>query len=434
RGGDVGETRWKLDVRLDLQARGKQAASGFPIERPTTLYEATPVAAWIEVPISSATRLKIGEQVVRWSRMDLLPASDVLARVDLSSASIVDPSLSQLPTPTARFDATLSDAFDATIAWSVVSLPHRVDLFGSSWALVGPGLLDIAGATRGTIDRLANSLDSATFLRVQQALLETDTTSPSFFSGNFGDVAARLRWRTGGVDVTLSYGNAASKLPQLDIDPALAAVATRGDLESALQLVSALDQGRRLIAARYPRFHQVALDFEGTAGPFTLSWELGASPSRPLWLLDDSAFPQQANRPVLQASGRAQWIHDEGLSLVAEIGAMEAISSSSDLDAERGHPLVVFGPSHALVVGMLSAHWAPSRSQAFDVGVVATSSGPSLAVTPRWEWTLDDHWSCGAFGGFFPDVRGAPSGPFDVRVADWLVGRDFVEAFVRVRR
>lgn len=392
--------RYRLDVRLDLETRAKDG-----LKRPTYLYDVVPLAAYVNVPIGEKLRLRIGEQVVSWGRMDLASAADVLDRRDLRMP--LEPT--HLPTPTIRAD--WHGPIDLSLAWSVVSVPHRLDLAGTSWSVLNPGMLHTV-AGRDTLQRIATSTDASTFVRVQDAFLRATSATPRI---DGGDLAARAT--AGGFAFT--YGYARTKLPIVAVDQALVDLITRGDLPSALALVRALDEGRPLVTTDYPRVHQFALDFEGVAGPFVLSWELGFSPSRPLYVLDRNRIPGRADTPLAQAGVRAQYTSGETFAWITEVDYFVATKTNDYLLFRR-----------AMLAASTLVRDVLKRKHAVEGGALFTTSGPSLALTARYGYELSDAWTVGLGGTFFPRLREARS---TITLADVQVGRDFLEVFARAR-
>lgn len=408
--------RYRLDVRLDLEARAKRG-----LERPTYLYDAIPLTAFVDVPVGEKVRLKVGEQMVSWGKMDLASAADVLDRRDLRAGPVVDAAWTRLPTPTIRAD--YHGRIDLSLAWSVISRPHRFELAGSSWSVLGPGLLGSVNG-RDTLQRIATSTDASTFIRVQDAFLQASTSTPRL---DGGDLATRATAHLGGADLALTYGYARTKLPIITFDQSLIDVVAQGDLPSALSLVRALEEGRPLVRTSYPRVHQLALDLEGAAGPLVLSWELGFSPNRPLYVLDANGIPARADTGLGQAGVRAQYTRGETFALVGEVDYFVATRSPGR------DPYLVLGPRRSLLAAVLSFREVLRRKHTIEGAALFTTSGSSLALSARYGYELSDTWTLGFGGALFPGVGGA-SRPKEITVADVQVGRDFVEVFVRARR
>lgn len=424
RGGSPSSLRYALDVRLDLEARAKKGDATL-LDRGTYLYDAVPLAAWVDAPIGERVRVRVGEQILSWGRLDLFSAADVLERRDLRVGPVIDPSWTRLPTPTVKLDATLG-AFDLSLAWGVVSLPHRFEIAGSSWALLGPGVLTGYDA-RTALNRVAASTDASTFVRVQDALVQATGPAPRL---DGGDLAARATAHLGGADLAFTYGFVHTKLPAVTLDSSLRDVLlTGGSLASEIALGTALNQGRSLLTTDYPRYHQFALDLEGTAGPLVLSWELGASTARPLYVSDPSGIPVPSDTPVVQGGLRAQYLRagegDDGLYFSAEIDGLAATRRSEV-------PWVLLGRRGAILAVLASARKVVRR-HVVELGGLFTTSGPSLLVSGRYGYEISEGWTIGGGAMFFPRLREA-----DVRdgltLADVQVGRDYVELFARWRR
>jgi len=414
--GETSSVRYRLEVRLDLEARAKKG-----LTRDAYLYDAVPLAAYLDVPLGEKVRVKVGEQIVTWGRMDLASASDVLDRRDLRAGPTVDPSWTRLSTPTIRADWHASKTFDFTLAWSVVSRPHRFELAGSSWSLLGPGVIGSVNGRDG-LNRAASATDASTFMRVQDAFIQGSSAQPRI---DGGDVATRAVAHVGGADLAFTYGYARTKLPVVRIHPALINLLTVGNLSSVTEFARALDAGERLVDTHYPRVHQFALDLEGTAGPFVLSWELGFSPRRPLYVNDPSGIPGARNTGLAQTGVRAQYTRGETFAIVAEADYFIATES-----APAGYFLL--GPRRSLLAGMLVIRDTIAKKHLVEGAALVTSSGPSLLLSARYGYELSDTFTVGLGGTFFPRLRSARAG--ETTVADVQVGRDFFELFIRARR
>jgi len=418
-GGSFTGLRYALEVRLDLQARAKKGESG--LDRAVYLYEAIPTSAYFEAPLGERLRFRIGEQVVAWGRMDLASAADVLERRDLREGPTTDPTGLRLPTPTVRVDAHLSSQLDATLAWTVVAMPHRYDVLGTSWAFFGPGVLGRAGPSRAYLDMLARSLDATTFIRLQDAIV-TATTPEARLDG--GEIGARLNAHVGGVDLGLTYGWVRSKVPILEPSQVLRDLPLLSPFVVGIELMKALANGTPLVTTSYPRYHQLALDLEGTAGPFTISWELGYTPSRPLFVDDPSGFPRREDAGLVQAGLRAQWTRGEEIAASLEIEGIEATKAGD---------WIVLGRKRTILAMLATLRGVVARKHVLEGAVVATSSGPSVALVPRYGYEATDAWTFGLSGAFFPKLRdSSPSDP--LTLADVQVGRDMVEVYARFRK
>ncbi len=427
-GGTPSTLRYRLDVRLDVEARAKKGMT-----RDAWLYDAVPLAAYVDVPIGERVRVKVGEQIVTWGRMDLFSAADVLDRRDFRAGPAVDPTWSRLPTPTVRVDVHVCRCLDLTLAWSVISRPHRFEILGSSWAILGPGVLSSPSTVgaRDVLGRVAGATDASTFMRVQDSFVQSTSATPKpFGNGGGGDLAARAVAHVGRADVGLTYGWVRAKVPVLTPHVALADVLTTGNASQvggALSLLSALDAGEPLLVTEYPRYHQLALDFEGTIGAFTLGWELGFSPRRPLYVPDATGIPRRADSGLAQAGIRAQWLHGETFAATLEVDAMTATRAPPD-----GTRYLFLGARRTLLAALLGLRKQLGH-HVLEGGALVTTSGPSVMVSARYGYELSDAWTVGTGAAWFPRVADA-GGRMTPTLADVQVGRDYVEVFARYRR
>jgi hypothetical protein len=391
--------KWELGVRFDaLMHTPKEIANA------AYQFEARPWESYVDVAAYSRLRFKIGEQIISWGRLDLGSAADVLSPYDLREGPAIDIDALRIPTPSVLATWFPVDAFQLDVAYTPFFTPDLFDVAGTNYAVLGPnapiGLTPLFA-------KLKQQLDPSSLVLLSDQL--AGVNAPSARPDN-GEVGARATWRAGPYDLAVTYGFVRSKLPALQLAPGLAqlltANGTAAELGAASTVQGELAAGTPLVVARYDRYHQVALDLEGTAGSFTIAGEAGLSPSRTLLARDPATgLPVPASSGLAQTGLKATYVHGESLTVSAE-GSVFATTSLPPAGT-GGQPLTyfVFGSSRRLVLGLLAAHDAIGRHQ-LDLALLGTSSGPSLSVIPRYGYKLVEPLIVGLGAAFFGGPRG----------------------------
>ncbi len=406
---------YTIGVRFDALSRTARADGHFVDGAHT--FEARPWEAWVDVALADRLRLRVGNQMIAWGKLDVASAADVLGALDLREGPAVEPEALRIPTPSLRATYAPGERFVFEVAYTPFFTPHRFDVAGTNWALVGPSA---PAAARATVTRLRGSLDATSFARVQGDLLALGAPSAR---PDAGEVGAHATWHAGPADVDLTYGWVRSKVPALELDPALPG-ALAGDLASLAALQRDVAAGAPLVAARYDRYHQLALDTELAAGPVTLAFEVGYTPSRPLAWLDATGLPRASAAALAQAGARVAWVRDERLALSLEVGAF-----GTPTRAPAGASWLLLGDARALGYAALLAHAEPFEAHEVDASITATTSEPwSLAVLPRWTYRATESVGVGVGAALFAGPRSeAPT------VASLARGLDVVYAQVVYR-
>lgn len=411
------ELSWAIGVRFDSLSRTKRDAGRF-VDGAYT-FEARPWEAWVDVALAERLRLRVGNQIVAWGRLDLASAADVMAVRDLREGPMLDPDALRVPTPTLRMTWLAGERGSLEVAYTPFFTADRFDVAGTNWSMIGP---HAPGSASALGDKLRFGLDATSFARVQDQLLVVGAPPAR---PDAGDVGARGVLSLGGVDFGLTYGFVRSKVPALSIDPALSAYLATGGLAESIALKDALDSGRALVDASYDRYHQLALDAEGVLGPFTLSGEVGFTPSRPLYLVDPATGLPEARRGGLaQAGTKVAWVHGDDMLLSLEGGVLALTSAPPE-----GRRYLLLGDRRTLSYALATLHAEPFDRHELDLAATATSSEPwSLVTLGRWLYRVSEPVAVGVGGAAFAGPRSA-----EPTVAAVTRGLDEVYLYVRLR-
>jgi hypothetical protein len=391
--------KWELGVRFDALMHSPKSLTQAAWD-----FEARPWESYVDIGVYSRLRLKLGEQAIAWGRLDVGSAADVMSAYDLREGPVIDVDALRIPTPSVLATWFPVDAFQLDIAYTPFFTPDLFDVAGTNYAVLGPNDPVLLSPV---LAQLKQQLTPSSFVTLSDQL--SMINAPAASPGN-GDVGARATWRAGPYDLAVTYGFVRSKLPALQLAPGVAQLASANgaaaQLGAASTLEKEIDSGAPLVVARYDRYHEVAMDLEGSAGPFTLAGEVGLSPSRTLLARDPSTgLPVPAISGLAQTGLKATWVHGDSVTVSAE-GSVFAATSLPPSGA-NGAPLTYFvlGPDRRLIVGFLAAHDGIGR-HLLDLAVFATSSGPSITVIPRYGFQIAPPLVVGLGGAFFGGPRG----------------------------
>jgi hypothetical protein len=403
--------KWEIGARFDALAHApKHGGAAY-------LFEARPWEAYLDVGLAERLRLKVGNQIVAWGRLDVGSAADVLGAYDVREGPVIDVDALRIPTPTATLTWFPLDAFQLDLGYTPFFTPHRFDVAGTNWSLLGP---NSPGSFYGALARLRGQLDPASYQTIVGDLGRIN--APDARPDN-GEAAARATWRAGPYDLALTYGYVRSKVPSIEFSPDLVTLlaSTTPNLTAAGRVSTALDAGERLVNASYDRYHQVALDLEGSAGSFVFAGEVGVSPERTLFVRDpDTALPIGVRTPVVQTGLKATYTKEESFAASVEASVFTATEG-------QAHTYFVLGPHRRIGVLFAALHKELGR-HALDTAVIATTSGPSLAVVPRYGYRVLEPFAIGVGGAFFAGPRGD-----DTSLASVQKGLDMVFVFGDLR-
>ncbi len=385
---------WQLGVRFDALAHAPKSHTKL-IDEPAWQFEARPWEAYVDIALARRLRLKLGNQIVNWGRLDVGSAADMLGAYDLREGAGVDIDALRIPTPTATLTWFPWDGFQLDVGYTPFFTPHRFDVLGTNFSMVGPNTPAMFTAT---FAKLRGQLDPSSYVLLTQDLARAN--APSARPDN-GEAAARAVWHAGPYDLGVSYGFLRSKLPAFAISPALVELLAAPSLTSAGRVNAAIEAGEHLIDASYDRYHQVAFDLEGAVGSVTLAGEVGFSPSRTLFIRDrDNGFPTAQSTGLLQTGLKATYAKEETFAVSAEA----SLFTATDGDA-AGRPYYVLGSRRRLGVASLFAH-KEVGAHLFDASLQVTSSGPSFSVVPRYGYRVAEPLVLGAGAAFFGGPRG----------------------------
>ena len=270
--------------------------------------------------------LRVGQQVVAWGRVDVFPTADFLNPPDLTDGMATDFEAAVVPVPAVRADFTATDWLSLAAVYEPFFVPARVALFGTDFALIGPGA---PASARAAVSRLRGLVDASVLEDVQDDLLATQVPDEWFVNGQVGG-RVEARGPEGAVAAAVFQGY--EKVPTIRADPLLREyLADPTDVVTALDLFARVSAGDTVYRSRYRRMTVLALDGEMPAGPFLLRFDLGWTPARTLYAVDDGAcaLPCALRAGVVQGAFQAEYSESDRWWATVEIVALHATRGPS---------------------------------------------------------------------------------------------------------
>jgi hypothetical protein len=384
---------WELGARFDLSYPCALGQNG-TLARPSLSPEIRPWEAWVDVALGSALRMRAGNQIFTRGKLDALSAGAVLGALDLRQGPSAEMDQLRMPLPLAL--ATWTPAEDVTIelGWAPFFVPHRFDVYGSNYALLAPtASAPVARAIRSLRDRLSDE----TFDAIAEDLSRTTTPDRDLGSG---EAVARTALKVGSADVSATWAWVREKLPTLALSPALRRF-VQAPLDPAVAAELTASRSREpLVAARYHRYQQLALDVEGTAGAFTFVAESGLSLGRrTLARTEDDLAPAPVEAAVVQGGAGLTYVGGESFFLTVQATAIHPATTPRDSRGRR-RDWIGYGGLPVLGVAIVACErrWEHDR---IALQLLGTTSGPSVAAVARYAHRFGDSFDVGAGVAWF---------------------------------
>ena len=406
----------KLSPSLRLLVEGRalwRAGAQQGWERTKASFEPTLGEAFLDL-YTPHVDLRVGQQTLAFGANAAFAPTDVLNPRDLrQSMALTEPEDTKLPVFAARALGS-AGPLSLTAVWAPFFTPDRYDVFGQDDALFQPGL--------GVI--LPFAVDPSIEDALQPRLLETER--PEAFPW-LGDVGLRVMSELGGVRVGGSWVWINEKLPQVRLDPELAAVLqaqVRGeapDLALLFSLRNRLGAGEALVTGRYARQHVFGLEATTLMGSAQLDVDVGFSPAQTF--LDESLRPLR--KPVVTwVLGVSQAEDSDFLYSVTYLGMAVARVQPDELlvllepGTARGQARTAF--FHIVVA---EARYVP-RASRWELGFRGAFEvvQRSFVLAPRVGWRFSEHCSAGLAAEVYTGKPTSPLGYFgrNDQLLGWL--------------
>jgi hypothetical protein len=361
----------------------------------------------------SVLDLQLGVLSAVWGATDLTNPNDVLTARDLRSGPLVDLELGRLPVLTFKAEVQLA-GFSLAGFWQPLFVPHKVDMFGSDYAVCGP----VAPPALQRLGELAHqAVDDSVEAGLQSALQQT--RSPSAWKDS--TLGVRVSRSVGGFDLALQYAWTFERQPVLRLrpdGPVLALVEREPRQLSDEELAGLgrwLLQDPSPVESSYRRFHHLGASLSGTLGPLALALDL-AYQSRASLLLGgqtplvpdgkDWYSAAVASRVAAYSIGLS-YTRGERLVVMLEWWHRILLDLAGRAPADRPE-LLLGGPQYGGLA--LLARYRFSFPLTLQVVAHSDLLNPSLVVSPQASFRFGDHLSLAAgahlFEGTIQSVAG----------------------------
>lgn len=312
--------------------------NGFNGELHRTDFEALPGDSFIEWSPVSWLDLRLGTQTLVWGKNDLVNPNEVLTARDLRLGLLTDAEATRLPTFGISADI-FAGGFQLTAVWQPLFWSQRVDVFGSDYALFGPGVPQALSGFGALVDGL---LDDSVEGQVQESLLATARPRPVAGS----TLALRVSRTVAGWDLAAQYVWGYQRVPVLrvrkDFALALAPIFLRPDptltADDIAGLASFLRPGSALpLEQTFARAHQAGLALSKALWRLVFDVDVSFVSARPEVLSGGGLL----GLPLIDAGGDWLTVARETSTLAYTVGARYAAGEEILIKVEWWHELLL---------------------------------------------------------------------------------------------
>lgn len=318
--GDLGS-----DGTWFLEARGEQhVLVGDDVEG---WYNPSLGESGVDVRLGTGARLRAGNLVERWGKLDLLPALDLLNPRDLRSGPMTPTEWQRLPVAMVVLQLGGEHVRSETILLPFAGY-DPVFLRGTDWSFIRQGMLEgqlesVAswdGETEVLFsDAIAIAGDGLTNLdaSMRRALDQAVNTKglPQALVGN-GEIAERIEFEAGSFDGAVMAGYMRNRQPQAELDPFLASLLKQErlpDFDEVETLQRGLSGGP--FDVLWPRTAVVGAEGAAVLGPFGLRGEAVYQSHRTV----RTSFGGATTTPYVGGGLGLDWFHGSSVQLTAEV-------------------------------------------------------------------------------------------------------------------
>jgi hypothetical protein len=338
-----------------------------------------------KAPFGSA-RIRAGNLVERWGKLDLTPIVDVLNPSDLSAGPLATVEAMRLPVPMAvvQFSANRSRL---ELSYSPFPQADTAQLMGSDWSLIRPGMLESfaeetagwdgesAGLLAGPADQLADALGElspSTMRALSDAAGAMERPEDTGLNGN---ASARIEWEGPGVDAAVMGANLRSSVPQTALGPGLAQLLQAEQYLALTELDGLLADAP--LQTQWPRTWMVGAEASTVLGPIGVRTE-GAWWSNKVvqqtWL-------GSATTEAAAIGGGLDWAHGSSLLVTLEARWTHLLGAPEKLTLTRADTVDIGATVRsAFAADKLTAMVAGLYSPTFE----------EWMLRPELQWRISD--------------------------------------------
>jgi len=384
--GDGLDGSWFLEVRAQHHILAGDDTEGW--------FEASMGESGWEGELGGPVRLRVGNLVERWGKLDLLPVADVLNPRDLTVGPLMPPELQRLPVPMATVSVG-SDTFISETTYIPFARGNKLWTRGTDWSYIRNGLTEDMTSRIATWEGETSSLLSPIFDQIGGSAGSLD---PSQRRGLDQAIAVNGRPQ----DLLILNGEVAQRFVYLGNNFDLGVM---GAWIHNRQQATALDPylASLLREERLPTFDEVIADDTGTTTgnpePTAFGQAIAGGPLKPSWPRT-GIFAAEGSGIVgpISVRGEAaywtdrtvrQWYGQATTTPVisAGVGAVYLRGSSVQLSGEARYERLVDPPDELLFVAPEDLMLAGGGRVAFAQDRLSVQLGGQYSVAFA-EWAL----------------------------------------------
>lgn len=272
-------------------------------------------------------RLIVGNQTIRWGQTDSQSPLDVINPIDMREGVPTDFKTPLVPIFAVNMQATVK-TWNFQLVWIPFFQPHKMNLFGSDFALARQGTSTPFGPL---LSQISSFIDPSIEDKLQPNLQATKRPDENPKNSSAG---LRISTTFGPVDVAVMYHFGWDRYPVFRIDPdlvtLLSAVGTNG-IQVTPELIGAFGKlnGKdpsSLISSEYKRQHVAGFELAWGIDPVTLKLDVAYIHRRTYY--DDQLLA--IRHPALAYSAGIEWQHSDWVTLSFEFTHVHAFGMAGD--------------------------------------------------------------------------------------------------------
>jgi len=401
-----------VGLKLRLRTEPGETYTLFNGDLHRTDFEALPGDTYVELTTKHVD-LQLGMVSTVWGAADLVNPNDRLTASDMRLGPLT---AERLPVLAVKADLYLGP-LTLTTVWQPVFTPHRIDLFGGDFALLGPGAPSSLRMVGDLADRLANdSVES----QWQGALIQSSSPRPFADSS----VGVRLSGTLGGWDLALQYTYGFERLPVVrlhgDLVQHLLPYLLQPPALSTEQVLRGLARSfaeAPTVESVYLRQHQVGLSASGVLWRLVVDADVALLSRRSEHLADDgpglpglplqrhgSDWTTSIDTPVLAYTLGARYTRGEELLIKLEWWHELLLDPLAQHPADR-RELLLGGPQRG-GAALMARYTIPRIDLTAQLLLHSELFHGSIIAAPELSYRFGDHLTAFVGAAIYAGRRG----------------------------
>ncbi len=350
-----------------------------------------------EGEVAGPVRLRVGNLVERWGKLDLLPVADVLNPRDLTQGPLVPQEFQRIPIPMLTVSVG-SDTVRSETTFIPFASHDKLWTRGTDWSYMRNGLAEDMTARMATWEGetaflLTPLLQNAgatpsTFDPSQRRALDlavADKGLPQALFTN-GELAQRFEFLGNGFDVAVMGALMRNRQPGTTLDPYLAQLLRERRLPDLAEAQATEDGGLAPLGealaggplkANWPRTGFAAIEGSGVVGPLSLRGEAAYTSHKVVrqW------YGQATTTPLVSAGVGAVYLRGTAIQISAEARYERRIDAPDEL--------LMVAPEDLMLAGGGRFSFARDRFR-LQLGGSYSVAFAEWMFLPKLEWRASD--------------------------------------------